>query len=261
MTLLVTDLDRAGDLYAELGDARAFAIVHEQFRRIDDRVRREGGALVKTVLEGTVSAFADPAAAVRAALGLPGDLAGGEATGEPGAPGRRSTGGRRWSPRSTTTSTTSGPPSASPSRLPGLARGGQVVLTRPVAADPRVAALLDERGLAPSIVEVDVEGLADPFVHDPGVGHHWGAGSTRRAEARKPSLAGSFATRKVTLKSAAAFEPPMAGFLQTQIRVSADYLESLTGVLDLMVSELRFDQPKMLPIDPGRARVGVCFGR
>ena len=67
VTLMVTDLDRAGDLYAEMGDARAFAMVHEQFRRIDERVRREGGALVKTILEGTVSAFADPAAALRAA--------------------------------------------------------------------------------------------------------------------------------------------------------------------------------------------------
>ena len=61
VTLVVTDLDQAGDLYADLGDARAFAIVLEQFRRIDATVRREGGALIKTVHEGTVSAFADPA--------------------------------------------------------------------------------------------------------------------------------------------------------------------------------------------------------
>ncbi len=43
VTLVVTDLDQAGDLYADLGDARAFAIVLEQFRLIDARVRREGG--------------------------------------------------------------------------------------------------------------------------------------------------------------------------------------------------------------------------
>ncbi len=67
VTLLVTDVDHAGDLYTDLGDAKAFAIVLEQFRLIDARVRLEGGALIKTVHEGTVSAFADPAAAVRAA--------------------------------------------------------------------------------------------------------------------------------------------------------------------------------------------------
>ena len=49
-------------------------------------------------------------------------------------------------------------------RLTGLVRGGQLVLSRPVAADPRVAAFLEERGLVPSIVEVEVEGLAESFV-------------------------------------------------------------------------------------------------
>ena len=51
------------------------------------------------------------------------------------------------------------------SGLPRLARGGSVVLTRPVASDPRVAALLDERKLVPSVLEVQIEGLADRFVH------------------------------------------------------------------------------------------------
>ena len=80
VTLVVTDLDHAGDLYADLGDARAFGIILEQFRLIDATIRREGGALIKTVHEGTVSAFSDPAAAVRAALDLPGALLGGEKT-------------------------------------------------------------------------------------------------------------------------------------------------------------------------------------
>ncbi len=51
------------------------------------------------------------------------------------------------------------------SGLPGLARGGQVVMTRPVASDPRVAALFEERRLAPSVIEVEIKGLADRFVH------------------------------------------------------------------------------------------------
>jgi len=164
VTLLVTDLDRPGDLYADLGDARAFAMVREQFLRIDGRVRREGGALVKTILEGTLSAFADPAAAVRAALALPGDLAESEATRE-----LRPRLGIHRGPAMVATLNDHldyfGTTVSVAVRLPALGKGGQLVLTRPVAADPRVASLLEARGLTPSIVEVAVEGLADPFVH------------------------------------------------------------------------------------------------
>jgi eukaryotic-like serine/threonine-protein kinase len=164
VTLVVTDLDHAGDLYTDLGDARAFAIVLEQFRLIDALVRLEGGALIKTVHEGTVSAFADPAAAVRAALGLPGVLADGEKTkdlalrvGVHRGPAMVATLNDHLDYFGTTVSIASS--------LPRLARGGSVVLTRPVASDPRVVALLEERKLVPSVLEVQLEGLADRFVH------------------------------------------------------------------------------------------------
>ncbi len=164
VTLVVTDLDRAGGLYAELGDARAFAIVHEQFRRVADRVRREGGALVKTIHEGTVSAFADPVAAVRAALALPGDLAGGGAmndlavrVGVHRGPAMVATLNDHLDYFGSTVTAAAG--------LTRWARGGQVVLTRAVASEPAVAALLQGRRLVASVVEVAVEGLADPFVH------------------------------------------------------------------------------------------------
>ncbi len=163
VTLVVTDLDRAGDLYAEMGDSRAFASIHEQFRLIGDRVRREGGAMVKTVLEGTVSAFSDPLAALRVALDLPGVLAGGEATRDLDlrvavhrGPAMVATLNDHLDYFGTTVGVAF--------RLTRLARAGQVVLTRPVAADPGADSLLRERGLVPSILEADVEGLADPFV-------------------------------------------------------------------------------------------------
>ncbi len=164
VTLVVTDLDRPGDLYSELGDARAFAIVMEQFRLIGELVRREGGAMVKTVHEGTVSAFADPAAAVRAAIEIPAALASGEKTrdlavrvGIHRGPAMVATLNDHLDYFGTTVGIAA--------LLPRLARGGQVVLTRPVASDPRVAALLNERRLVPSVAEVDVEGLAERFVH------------------------------------------------------------------------------------------------
>jgi class 3 adenylate cyclase len=79
VTLLVTDLDRALRLYQELGDGRAFTVLREHFRRLDERVRGQGGAVIKTLGEGVLASFTDPAAAVRAALDLladpPRDLA------------------------------------------------------------------------------------------------------------------------------------------------------------------------------------------
>ena len=52
-----------------------------------------------------------------------------------------------------------------PDVVVGSSMGGQIVLTRPVASDPRVAALLNERRLVPSVAEVEIEGLAETFVH------------------------------------------------------------------------------------------------
>src|SRR5262249_49710334 len=68
VTLLVTALGPAGGLYERRRDARAFALLHEHFRRLDDCVRRAGGAVVKTVGEGVLAAFGEAAAAVAAAL-------------------------------------------------------------------------------------------------------------------------------------------------------------------------------------------------
>src|SRR5262249_2857786 len=80
VTLLVTDLDGASDLYEEVGDGPAFSRIHECFRLLGERVRQEGGAVVKTVGEGLVAVFNEPAAAVRAALDLPAVLRREEAT-------------------------------------------------------------------------------------------------------------------------------------------------------------------------------------
>src|SRR5262249_47168192 len=68
VTLLVTELEGAARLYGELGDPRAFAVVHEHFRLLGARIAAEGGALVKTVGEGVLAAFTGSDAAVRAGL-------------------------------------------------------------------------------------------------------------------------------------------------------------------------------------------------
>ena len=70
ITLLLTRLDRARQLYFELGDARAFERVHEHFQRLNDIVQREGGSVVKTLTEGIEAVFTEPLSAVRAGLAM-----------------------------------------------------------------------------------------------------------------------------------------------------------------------------------------------
>ena len=72
VTLLVTALDprQADALYQNLGDARAFGVIHEHFRRLGDAIRQGGGAVVKTQGEGVLASFSDVTAAVRTALEL-----------------------------------------------------------------------------------------------------------------------------------------------------------------------------------------------
>jgi serine/threonine protein kinase/class 3 adenylate cyclase len=155
ITLLITELDGAAELYAELGDARAFTLLHEHFRLVADALDQAGGALVKTVGEGVLAVFSDSAGAVIAALALQPLLAAHEKT-------------RRLRLR---VAIHRGPALAATLndhldyfgttvrqalQLPAFAGGGAVVLSAAVCADPAVAALLAERGLTGALVDTDL---------------------------------------------------------------------------------------------------------
>jgi class 3 adenylate cyclase len=70
VTLMFTDLRGSTALYARLGDARAYGLVREHFAYLAAAVRRHDGAIVKTIGDAVMAAFADPANAVRAALAV-----------------------------------------------------------------------------------------------------------------------------------------------------------------------------------------------
>src|SRR6185295_16957338 len=80
ITLLVTDLVDAAELYSRRGDAGAFAVIHECMRILADRIGSLGGAVIKTIHEGLVASFTDPVAALRAGLELQSDLGSGDLT-------------------------------------------------------------------------------------------------------------------------------------------------------------------------------------
>jgi class 3 adenylate cyclase/tRNA A-37 threonylcarbamoyl transferase component Bud32 len=153
MTLLTVEVDEAAGLYEAFGDARAFGVLHGVLQRASALVRREGGAVVKTVGEGLMAAFLDPAAAVRVGL----DLAAQEGS-APAAGLRLRVGAHR------------GPVLAAAiddhldyfgatvnraARLPRLGRGGDLILTSALAADPAAAALLRARGLTAEVLADD----------------------------------------------------------------------------------------------------------
>jgi serine/threonine protein kinase/class 3 adenylate cyclase len=140
VTLLVTALPGARQLYETLGDTKAFGRLHDHFRQLDDRIRREGGALVKTVGEGVVAAFQDASAAVRVALDLP-------STAElrPGVVVHR---GPAMAATINDHLDYFGASVNQAMALLETVRAGELVLTQSVAADPIVAAQLRDRKLS-----------------------------------------------------------------------------------------------------------------
>lgn len=70
VTLIFTDLRGSTALYGRLGDARAYGLVREHFAYLAAAIRRHDGAIVKTIGDAVMAAFADPADAVRAALAV-----------------------------------------------------------------------------------------------------------------------------------------------------------------------------------------------
>jgi class 3 adenylate cyclase len=131
---------------------------------VSDCFRKHGGALVKTVGEGVVASFAEPVAAVAAALELAPALAAEYAT-----RGLALHVGVHRGPVLVATINDHldyfGNTARLAARLPRLARAGAVVLSPAVASDPGVAALLQARQLPLAAVPVKIAGLKEGFVH------------------------------------------------------------------------------------------------
>ena len=160
---MVTDL--AGNLYETLGDAQAFGVLHKHFRFLDEWIRKEGGALVKTLGEGVVAAFSDPLAAVR--LGLFLQLRKESAT-NGRTPLQVRVGVHRGSALAATINDRLdyfGTTVAQAVRLPQMIRGGEMVLTQAVVGDPQVAALLQTHGLEVDVLAANLPGQPEMPLH------------------------------------------------------------------------------------------------
>jgi serine/threonine protein kinase/class 3 adenylate cyclase len=164
-TFVVTDLEGANTLYDRVGDAKAFAVIHEHFRRVDSIIRREGGALIKTVDAGVFAAFTDPLAAVQAALALRESESPGAMTLAEGLALRV---GVHKGPAMVATLNDHldyfGTTVRAASALPEFCLPGEVVLSEVVAWEPRVAEYLQSMRIQSDLVVAEVQGLREPYL-------------------------------------------------------------------------------------------------
>ncbi len=145
VALLFTDLRRSTDLYGRIGDAAAYNLVRDHFAFLGGIVRRHDGALVKTIGDAIMAAFASPADALAAALDIQREL------------GSFNQAGRR--PLVIKVGLHEGPCIAvtlngrldyfgtsvnMAARLQGQSQGNDIVLSDSFAADPDVARMLAE---------------------------------------------------------------------------------------------------------------------
>jgi eukaryotic-like serine/threonine-protein kinase len=154
VTLLATAIDGIRNVYRTLGDARAFELIHEHLRVLEDKVRREGGAFIRTSGTGTLAVFHQPAAAVRAGLALQSAMQEGEKTralrlrvGIHSGAALAATINDKLDYFGTTV--------AAVEESLDLIRGGELILTEAVATNPEVVSVLQRQGIEGRLVKAD----------------------------------------------------------------------------------------------------------
>lgn len=162
VTLLFTDLAASTALYGRIGDARAYHLVREHFAFLGGLVREHEGAVVKTIGDAIMAAFADPARALAAARAAQQALDGFNADNRDGpillkiglheGPCIAVTLNERLDYFGGTVNLAA--------RLQGQSRGGDIVLSESLAAEPAVAEAL--AGLPVARESARLKGFDEP---------------------------------------------------------------------------------------------------
>lgn len=166
IAFLFTDIKGSSALYNRVGDARAYGWVREHYAVLTRAIRRHNGAVVKTIGDAVMAAFSDPLSAVEAALAIRDDIVefGGRLTAETGEAATILVKiGLHCGPCIAVTLNDRldyfGRTVNLAARLQGESRGGDIVLSQAMAADPAVTALLQNRAAAESAF---VKGFSEP---------------------------------------------------------------------------------------------------
>ena len=162
ITLLFTDLKGTTALYERIGDLNAFALVQRHFDQLQLAIAAHGGAVVKTIGDAVMAAFADPGQATRAAVEMQRDI---EALNE-GHPDRALSlkiGLHRGAAVVVTLNDRLdyfGLSVNVAARVQALADSNEIYLTEEVHAAPGVADLLGAASFAVDVRNAQVRGLA-----------------------------------------------------------------------------------------------------
>jgi len=163
IALLFTDLSGSTALYERIGDAAAYHLVREHFAFLARTIRDNDGAIVKTIGDAVMAAFAEPADAVRAAVAVQAGVAAfnGRQDGEAIAIKMGVHAGHCIAVTLNDRLDYFGQMVNLAARLQGLARSGEVLLSGTLADDPKVLEVLAP--VAPGAAEtVSVRGVERP---------------------------------------------------------------------------------------------------
>jgi class 3 adenylate cyclase len=163
LTFLFSDLKDSTELYERVGDLVAFDLVNEHFRVLQEIIASERGAVVKTIGDAVMATFETPDRAIAAAIRMR------EAMSDLGAEHqhqslRLKTGIHEGPCLAVTLNAQQdyfGQTVNVASRVQGLAGSRSIVVTEQVVENAQARALLESRGLMPTLRRVALTGIAD----------------------------------------------------------------------------------------------------
>ena len=165
LAFLFTDLTGSTALYQQVGQARAFRLVHDHFRILFETVAAHRGAVVKTIGDAVMVAFPTGADAVAGALAMQRAIRDLETDGAID-PARLLKVGIHAGPCIAVTANGRldyfGTTINTAARVEHECRGGQIVLTEEVQRDPAVQEIVRGASVKTETAEVQLRGVAEP---------------------------------------------------------------------------------------------------
>jgi len=159
---MFTDLRDSTRMYRLIGDAPAFGRVRQHFEILEQEIAAQGGAVVKTMGDAVMAVFRQPLGAVLAIQNAHAEI-----TKTEGTPPLYLKVGIHRGPCIAVTLNERldyfGSTVNAAARLPGLAEGGEIVLSEQAASDPQVSEWLTNSHLPHGQFEATVKGFEQSF--------------------------------------------------------------------------------------------------
>ena len=162
VTLMFTDLRDSTRMYRQIGDAPAFGRVRQHFEILEQEIAKQGGAVIKTMGDAVMAVFRQPLGALLAIQGAHAEI-----TKTEGTPPLHLKVGIHSGPCIAVTLNERldyfGSTVNAAARLPGLAEGGEIVLSDQTASDPQVSEWLKASGLVHETFDANIKGFEQSF--------------------------------------------------------------------------------------------------